>query len=476
MHKSAFPLTLVFLIIITLLAALEAPVQARERLQATPTPPPGEGPLDAPDRVEVEPQARDEEIEQRLQDIMVATGWFRNPEVRVQDGVAFLMGQTETADYRTWAGDLARSTQDVAAVVNQIDVLEPSVWDFQPALAGLRDQLRSTMRALPLIGLSLIILLLTLGAARMVISGAHNSLQRRRINPLLRSVFARGAGLVVFLLGLYVVFHVAGLTGVALTVVGGTGLLGLVVGIAFRDITENFLASIFLSVQNPFHTGDLVDIGGTEGFVQTLTARATLLMTPDGNHVQIPNATVYKSVIFNYTSNPNRREEFAVGIGYEGAITAAQELVFKVLAEHPAVLADPEAMVLVEGLGSATVNLRVYFWLDGSQHSPLKVKSSVIRLVKRAFQEAQISMPGEERMIHFSGEIPLRLLGMEGAEAQDAATHPPRGPRPTGENASATTEAEGGLRSEAQEIERQARQSRPPEEGQNLLDPPERKG
>jgi small conductance mechanosensitive channel len=58
----------------------------------------------------------------------------------------------------------------------------------------------------------------------------------------------------VFLLGLYIVFQIAGLTRIALTVIGGTGLLGLILGIAFRDITENFLSSIFLSMQNPFHT------------------------------------------------------------------------------------------------------------------------------------------------------------------------------------------------------------------------------
>ena len=142
-------------------------------------------------------------------------------------------------------------------------------------------------------------------------------LARRLKNPLLATVLARSVGLLVFLIGLYIVFVVSGLTNVALTVLGGTGLLGVVLGIAFRDITENFLASIFLSVQSPFRTGDLVDIAGVLGFVQMLTTRATVLMTLDGNHVQIPNATVYQSKIHNYTSNPNRRVDFAIGIGYD---------------------------------------------------------------------------------------------------------------------------------------------------------------
>ncbi len=200
---------------------------------------------------------------------------------------------------------------------------------------------------------------------------------------------------------------------------GGTGLLGIVLGIAFRDITENLLASIFLSVQNPFRNGDLIEIAGITGFVQMLTIRATVLMTPDGNHVQIPNATVYKNSIHNYTSNPNRRAEFTVGIGYDDGILTAQEVVLKILAEHPAILKDPEPLVLVDNLGKSTVDLRIYFWLDGRQHSLLKVKSSVIRLVKRGFQEAGISMPDEAREIIFPDGVAVRLIAPEGVSRRE---------------------------------------------------------
>lgn len=457
-------------IILLCLVALPAPAQAQIGATPTPTAVPGESP-EVPERVDVQPIARDEEIRERLEGILNATGRFVNPEVRVQEGVVFLMGRTETAEFRQWAGDLARNTQDVAAVVNQIEVIEPSIWDFEPALAELRAQLRGVVRSLPVLGFSLIILAIAWVIARLSARATRNSLERRQVNLLLRRVIARAAGLLVFLVGLYLVFQVAGLTSVALTVLGGTGLLGLVLGIAFRDITENFLASIFLSLQNPYRAGDLVEIDGIIGFVQALTTRATILMTPQGNHVQIPNATVYKSNIFNYTSNPNRREEFTVGIGYDDAIPDAQEVARKVLAEHPAVLEEPEPLVLVESLGNATVNLRIYFWLDGSRHSWLKVRSSVIRLVKRAFLDAGISMPDEARELLFPEGVPVQLLEPEG---EKPAADTPRyryAPRPIEEPASVFTGAEGDLRSEAEVIEEQVRKSRAPEEGQNLLEP-----
>lgn len=445
------------------LALFAVTTHAQDGPQATPTAVPGEAPIEAPERVDVQPVARDEEIGERLQNILESTGWFTSPNVTVQNGVVFLTGQTESEEFKKWAGDLARNTQDVAAVVNQISLLESSIWDFEPALAGLRAQGRSIVRVLPLMLFSLFVLFLAALFAKLAVSLSRRLLHRRLPNNLLVNVIARGIGVGVFLLGLYIVFQIAGLTRIALTVIGGTGLLGLILGIAFRDITENFLSSIFLSMQNPFHTGDLVEIDNTMGYVQLLTTRATVMMTLEGNHVQIPNATVYKSKIFNYTSNPNRRAGFIVGIGYEDKITTAQELVMQVLAEHPAVLKEPEPLVLVENLGSATVNLQIYFWVDGNQHSWQKVRSSVIRLVKRAFQNAHISMPDESRELIFPNGVTVRLVepGDANITAEDEAQQEPE---------ILSTGAEGDLRSEAGEIERQARHSRTPEEGENLLD------
>lgn len=439
-------------------------------LAQIPTPTPGgeETPLEAPNRVEIEPSARDGEIKDRIAGILEATGWFVNPQVDVREGVVFLTGQTETEDYKTWAGNLARNTEGVTAVVNQIEIIQPSVWDIGPAVNGLRQLWRGLVRAIPLIGFSLLILVVTFFAARYSAAAARASLQDRLRSPLLLRSSARAVGLIVFLIGMYAIFQVAGLTSVALTVLGGTGILGLVLGIAFQDITENFLASILLSIQSPFQTGDLVDIGGHTGFVQALTTRATVIMTQDGNHVQIPNGTVYKSVIRNYTSNPNRRLEFTVGIGFEDSVSGAQEVALRVLEKHPAVLTIPEPWVLVESLGSATVNLRIYFWINGNEHSWLKVRSSVIRLVKRAFMQEGISMPDESREMLFPEGIQVRMIEEDGQEVVPRLRTKPQAAE---ESDSVSTDAEDGLSSDAVEIEDQARRSRTPEEGENLLNP-----
>lgn len=340
--------------------------------------------------------------------------------MRVDAGVVFLSGQTETEEHRKWAGDLARNTQDVVAVAKRIEVPQPAVWDMRPAWAGLLALWRDFVRSLPLLVFGVIILALSVGAG-MIATRAVAAVPAPRIKArLLRSVFARGAGVLVVLVvlaGIYVVLRVAGLTQLALTVVGGTGLVGLALGIAFRDITENFLASVFLSMQRPFETGDLVEVAGVTGYVQQLDVRTTTLMTLDGNLVQIPNAAVYKSKLRNFMSSTNRREDFVVGIDYGALITDAQEIARQVLARHSAVLQDPEPSVLVDSLGPSAVNLRVYFWLNGREHSWLKARSSVIRLVKRAFQENGISIPDDAREVIFPQGVPVTLIDRTAAAA-----------------------------------------------------------
>jgi small-conductance mechanosensitive channel len=434
-------------------------------------PTPGQDELSpAPAKVDVNPVARDEEIRRRLQGVLEATDWFTDPRVRVEEGVVFLGGRVESDELKRWAGDLARSTQDVVAVANRMEVPEPSAWDFRPAWGGLLVLWRDFIRSLPFLAFGLFILALSVGAGMLAARGARAFLRRRIRARLLLHVIARGAGVLVFLFGTYVVLRVSGLTQLALTVVGGTGLIGLAVGIAFRDITENFLASIFLSMQRPFETGDLLEVAGATGYVQQLNVRTTILMTLDGNIVQIPNATVYKGNLRNFTTNCNRREDFVVGIGYDDSINDAQEVARKVLADHPAVLSDPEPWVLADSMGRATINLRVYFWLNGREHSWLKVRSSVIRLVKLAFQQHGISMPDEAREVVFPQGIPVTML--DGKPRETNGNMPGKQPparSPRGELDSVSTKAEAGLSSEAGVIEEQARQARPLKDGENLL-------
>lgn len=461
MHKKIHSLFLAFFFLFGLSISLIAQDKTQTESSESTTKKP------VPEQVDVQQVADDSQIQERISGILAATDWYTDTEVEVKDGVVFLRGSTENEDYKRWAGELAKNTQDVAAVVNQIEVMDPDIWNYEPAFTGMQELWQNIMRAIPFWVFSILVLLIFWGISKLIAKVTRASLKKREMNILLQDIAARTIAVIVFLLGIYIVFHVADLTGVAFTVLGGTGLLGIVLGIAFRDITENFLASIFLSVQNPFHAGDLVEINGQVGFIQRLTIRATLLMTMDGNHMQIPNSRVYKSSILNFTSNPNQRTTFNIGIGYDESITEAQKIGAEILANHPAVLEEPEPWILVDEMVASTINLQYYFWVDGSKHNLLKVKSSVLRQVKYAYQKGGISMPAEEREMIFPNGVPVYLYKEDIPPTAKSESEKSAGDQP--DDSKVATDAEGQLQSNDEEIREQGRRSRSPEEGEDLL-------
>lgn len=380
----------------------------------------------------------------------------------MRDGVAFLDGAAETQDRRTWAGTLAENTEGVVAVVNRLTVTPDLGSTFERAASEISGLFQRALQTWPLILLAVLIIAAAWLLAVATAAVARHLLSNRINSPLLLSVVVRSLSIPVFLLGIYFVLRVAGLTQLALTVLGGTGLIGVIIGFAFRDIAENFLASLLLSMRNPFNGGDLIEVAGYTGIVQNLNTRSTVLLTLDGNHVQIPNATVYKSIIKNYSSIPSRRAEFIIGIGYDSSIVLAQSLVGAVLNAHPAVLDKPEPLVLVDELGAATVNLRIFYWFDSATYSPAKINSALLRLCKNALLEGGIELPDPAREVVFPRGVPIIQ-----ADAIPAGPISPR-QRPAPDKESDATAAEGDLISESTEMAGQ-QTGRVPESDLNLL-------
>ena len=424
---------------------------------------------DAPARqVAVVPAASDSQIAARLQDILLATDWFERPSVTVTDGVAFIDGAADTQDRRSWATNLAENTEGVVAVVNRIAINADVGSTFDRAVAESAGLVQEALQAWPLVLLAIVIIAISWLVSMLVAALARRLLTPRIDSPLLLNVVVRTIAIPVFLLGIYFVLRVAGLTQLALTVLGGTGLIGIIIGFAFRDIAENFLASLLLSMRNPFAGGDMIEVAGHTGIVQNLNTRSTVLLTLDGNHVQIPNATVFKSTIKNYSSIPSRRAEFMVGIGYDSSVSLAQRLIGEVLTTHPAVLDRPEPLVLVDALGDATINLRIFYWFDSAAYSPAKINSALLRQTKNALLKGGIELPDPAREVVFPKGVPIMQM-----DAASTATAPQSAPQPVPlapeEEACDATAEEGDLSSESSAIDQNA--GRVPESEVNLLKP-----
>ncbi|MEC7509709.1 MAG: mechanosensitive ion channel family protein [Pseudomonadota bacterium] len=353
---------------------------------------------------------------------------------------------------------------------------------------------------LPGLALGLVIMAAFILLAPHIAKVLVKPLTRTTTSPLLRSVIQRSVSLVLILLGIYLFLFLAGLTGFAIAVVSGTGVVGLILGFAFRDIAENFISSLLLTIQRPFRIGDIVQINDFTGIVQKVTARATTLVDFDGNHIQIPNATIYKGVIKNLTANPLMRGQFVIGVGYDADIQHAQQMAQEITSAQDNVLIDPEPQILIDELGPSTYNIKVYFWVDVEKTSVLKMASVLMRKITQAFLEANISMPDDARERIFpegmhiyqasekdasnarpseneanelieitTGQKNVKSLDSEKSSGATENRNERSSAKGAGNSRPQESKINDDVSSEAHEIREQARNSRDPEAGENIL-------
>ena len=265
-------------------------------------------------------------------------------------------------------------------------------FDVDAVLVRLLDEAYRLIAALPLLAFALIVV--WLGWA---IGGW---LSRRKLidriaqrNPFLRDLARTTARWAATGAGVLVALEVMDATALVGAVLGTAGVLGVALGFAFKDTLENYLAGLLMSLRQPFSPRDHVVIDGNEGVVVAMTSRATILMTPDGNHLRLPNALVFRSVTLNYTRNPSRRFEFDVGIGVGEDLVQAQQIGVDELRQLDGVMAKPPPRAYIAALGDSNVQLRFHGWVDQRTHDFLLVKSEAIRMVKLALEAAGMDMP-----------------------------------------------------------------------------------
>lgn len=389
-----------------LLFFLAGPVAAAEQFSAF-----------SPDKERLEAlheidQAAGREIATRL----AAIDGMDKIRVAVSGGVVRLNGSVDGGPKRQLAEKIAADVPGVIHVDNQLGMDTDVTVRIVPLAELLQDKSRQLVRALPLLLAAAVIVAVFwwvggwLGRRRIL-------LRRASQQPFLGGLLRQAVRLVALLIGLLLALDLLNATALLGALLGTAGIVGIAFGFAFRDVAENYIAGILLSLRQPFMPNDHVVIDGYEGRVAGLNSRATTLLTLEGNHLRLPNAQVFKGVILNYTRNPNRRFSFSLAVGNDVNLEQAQSLGMATLSSMPGVLGDPNPTVLVADAGDSSMTLRFGGWIDQRQTGFEKIRSEAIRLVKSAFDRAGIDIPDP------SYRVELRRRGR--SESDSPAAHAP---------------------------------------------------
>ncbi len=263
---------------------------------------------------------------------------------------------------------------------------------FDDAFDTLADTAAAFLAWLPLLAVAVLIVAFSAWLAGFVARRLH-LLRLRTDNPYMNGLIRNVLRTVIILFGVVVALNLLNATALVTAVLGSAGVVGLVLGFAFKDIAENYVAGILLSLRQPFAPGDHVVIDGNEGKVVALHSRTTMLMTLEGNELRLPNALVFKAIILNYTRNPKRRFDFTIPIDVGQSIRTAQSLALEQISGVEGLLQDPRPSWTVHEYGAAGIVLRFFGWVDQRKSDLGKVRSESIRRVKAAFAREGIEPP-----------------------------------------------------------------------------------
>lgn len=374
----------------------------------------------------------DERIAARLTDIFANVPSLANVTASVSGGVVTLGGTAPDAGAEDRAEAIAGGVAGVVTVENAIE-RDVSV-DIVENIGGLSERVQQLWQALPLAGLALLAGLLIASFGYFIAS--FTALWKRIApNVFLAELIVGAIRFVFSILGVVVALDMLGAGALMGAVLGGAGVIGLALGFAMRDTVENYVASLMLSLRQPFRANDHIVIEAHEGRVIRLTSRATVLMTLDGNHLRIPNSLVFKTVILNYTRNPQRRFDFELGVDADDDAEAARQLGRDALRALDFVLSDPLAEVRITKVGDSNVVLQFLAWVDQREADWHKARSRAIAACKIALEDAGFALPEPIYRLRFdqrTATLPFQNIGErgEGTTPQPAPPPTPTSPPP----------------------------------------------
>ena len=363
----------------------------------------------------------DDDIRQRIKGIFSEIEGLQAINVNVSQGVVTLTGETANEKKAQQAVNLTNRLTDVVTVDDRIDRTLDVQDNVTTVYQGLKAQVRNLVKALPLLLVGLVIFALVTWLGSWL-SNRKKMWQRLTPNPFVAELLAQTVKVIFIIFGLILALSLIGAETVLGTLLGGAGVIGIAVGFAVKDTIENYIASLMLSIRQPFRARDHIVINEQEGIVVRLTSRATILMTLDGNQLRIPNAEVFKGTILNYTKNPERRFTFELGVDANNDPLAAIKVGIDAINDLAFVLEKPKAIAVITNVGDSNIVLEFQIWVNQSETDFAKARSITIRETKHALENAGFSLPEPIYRLRFNKKLEKALEHMQGSGNINVAT------------------------------------------------------
>lgn len=185
--------------------------------------------------------------------------------------------------------------------------------------------------------------------------------------------------------------------GVDLKVIlGAAGVLSLAVGFAAQTSVSNLISGLFLMFERPFVVGDVVEVNGLRGEVLTIDLLSMRMRTMENTLVRVPNETVMKTSVINFSHFPIRRHDILFTVSYTADLDDIKKILLDIVEHNKYCLEEPEPLFLVQRVGEYFLEIKFGVW--GETHNFLFLQSTFGEQMREAFIRNKIDLP--KRSVH----------------------------------------------------------------------------
>jgi len=304
-----------------------------------------------------------------------------------------------------WSRAVAITVWTIAAL-NILGLLQPTI--------VVLDELALTLGGLRISALTVIKAVLALAVLLWVATVASRVLENRiksapNLTPSVQVLFTK---LLKIVLVTIAVVAALGSVGIDLTAFAlFSGAIGVGIGFGLQKVVANLISGVILLLDRSVKPGDVIAVGDSYGWIDSLGARYVSVVTRDGIEHLIPNEDLITNRVENWSySNNLLRLRAPLGISYAADVRQAIGLCLEAARATPRVLAQPEPVCLVTGFGESSVDLELRFWINDPAAGTANVRSGVLLEVWDRFREHGIEIPFPQRDLHIRTAAELRVL------------------------------------------------------------------
>nr|WP_246057794.1 mechanosensitive ion channel domain-containing protein [Arenibacterium halophilum] len=245
-----------------------------------------------------------------------------------------------------------------------------------------------------------VLIAVLLAIARLATTRASGALRRNEdISPSMQVLAVKAVQALVYGIVLMIAIRALGfdLTGLAVL----SGAIGLGIGFGLQKVVSNLVSGIIILLDKSIKPGDVISLGDTFGWIDSLGARYVSVVTRDGKEYLIPNEDLITSQVVNWShTNKLVRLDLHFGVSYGDDPHRVRKLAIEAAAGVRRVLSNPNPPVChITGFGDSSVDYILRFWITDPSDGLTNIKGNVYLALWDSFAANGVSFPFPQREV-----------------------------------------------------------------------------